>query len=107
VINQATIESPNFSAFPVKAKSSGTKEALSTHCYICISDKVCCIDAQPRPGLLWLWAKNIKELSPEWDVTPPPQPQKDKKLWSRISMADKVMREDKDKLQAVEKECQA
>jgi hypothetical protein len=107
VINQVTMESPEFSAYPVRIESPGTKETLSTCCYICLSDEVRRLDTQPRPDLLWLWAEKIKDLKPEWDVAWSPQPRKDKKLWVRIAEVGEVMREDKEKLQAVEKECQA
>src|ERR1700677_2070828 len=107
VINQVTMESPEFSAYPVKIETSGTKETLSTYCYVRLSDEVRRLDTQPRPDLLWLWAERIKELKPEWDVGWSPQPRKDKKLWVRIAEVGEVTREDKDKLQAAEKECQA
>jgi hypothetical protein len=101
------MESSDFSAYPVKVESSGTKETLSTYCYIRLSDEVHRLDMQPRPDLLWLWAEKIKELKPEWGVAWSPQLWKDKKLWVRIAEVGDITREDKDRLQAVEKECQA
>ena len=47
VINQVTMESPDFLAYPVKVESSGTKETQSTYCYIRLSDDVHCLDSQP------------------------------------------------------------
>jgi hypothetical protein len=107
IINQVAMESPEFSAFPVRVENPGIKEAHSTYCYIHLSDEVCRIDTCPRPDLLWLWAGKIKDLRPDWDVAWSPQPRKDKKLWVRIAEVGEVTREDKDKLLAVEKECSA
>src|SRR5882762_2465217 len=107
IINQVTMEYPEFLAYPVKIEGPGTKEALSTYCYVRLSDEVRRLDSQPRPDLLWLWAGKIRELKPEWDVAWSPQQRKDKKLWVRIAEVGEVNREDKEKFQAVEKECQA
>ena len=107
VINQVAMESPNFIVFPVKAESSGSKELLSSHCYVRLSEEVQRMDAQPRPNLLWMWAEKIKEMRSDWDVAWSPQPWKDKKLWVRIAEVGEVTKDDKDKLHAVEKECQA
>jgi hypothetical protein len=65
------------------------------------------LDTKPHPDLLWHWAEKIKEIKPEWSVAWSPQLRKDKKLWVRIAEAGEVTREDKDKLQAIEKECEA
>jgi len=62
------------------------------------------MDSRPHPDLLWLWAKKIKELRPNWDVAWSPQPRKDKKLWVRIAEVGEIGRDDKDKLQAIENE---
>jgi hypothetical protein len=107
MINQVAMESPDFIVFPVKAESSGSKESLSSHCYVRLSEEVRRMDAQPRPDLLWMWAEKIKETRSDWDVAWSPQLRKDKKLWVRIAEVGKVRKDDKDKLHAVEKECQA
>src|ERR1700677_2283302 len=39
-INQVTMESPDFSVFPVKVEGSGAKEMLLTCCHICLSNEV-------------------------------------------------------------------
>src|ERR1700683_2069565 len=104
VINQVAMESPDFIVFPVKAESSGSKESLSSHCYIRLSEEVQRMDTQPHPNLLWMWAEKIKETRSDWDVAWSPQPRKDKKLWVRIAEVGEVTREDKEKLQAVERE---
>jgi hypothetical protein len=101
------MEHPEFLTFPIKTENSGTKETLSTHCYIRLSEEIRRVDTKPRPDLLWLWAEKIKELKPEWDVAWSPQSRKDKKLWVRIAEVGEVTKEDKDKLRAVEKECHA
>ena len=62
------------------------------------------MDTQPQPDLLWLWAKKIKETRSDWDIAWSSQPRKDKKLWVRIAEVGEVTREDKEKLQAVERE---
>src|ERR1700683_533284 len=46
-------------------------------------------------------------MKSKWDVSWSPQPRKDKKLWVRIAEVGEVSKEDKEKLHAVEKECQA
>lgn len=72
-----------------------------------LSEEIRRIDTRPRPYLLWLWAEKIKELRPNWVIAWSTQPRKDKKIWVRISEVGEVTRQDKDKLQANEKECQA
>jgi hypothetical protein len=101
------MEQPDLLAFPVRAESSGLKESISTYCYVRLADEVRRLDARPRPDLLWTWAEKIKETKPEWDIAWSPQPRKDKRLWVRIAETGEVLKEDKAKLQAVEKECQS
>jgi hypothetical protein len=101
------MESPEYSNYPVKVDNSSAKETLSTCCYVHLLDEIRHLDTQLRPDLLWYWAERIKELRAKWDIAWSPQPQKDKKLWVRIAEVGEVTREDKEKLQAVEKECAA
>ena len=107
IINQVAMEQPDLLVFPVRADSSGLKDSISTYCYVCLADEVRRLDACPRPDLLWTWAEKIKEMKPEWDIAWSPQPRKDKRLWVRIAETGEVSKEDKAKLQAVEKECQS
>ena len=105
VINQVIMGSPEYSHYPVKPESSSAQEALSTCCYVRLSDEVCHLDTQPQPDLLWLWAKKIKEIRSDWGIAWSFQPWKDKKLWVRIAEVGEVTREDMKKLQAIKREC--